>query len=68
MIDHQTINSKIWLVPLDQYGKLGIELCACDHGPGMENLELAVTDKYSSIDSLGHGLGLIPLCQVKWWH
>jgi len=34
----------------------GIEVIAADHGPGIENLELALRDGYSTKNSLGLGL------------
>jgi anti-sigma regulatory factor (Ser/Thr protein kinase) len=37
----------------------GLELLAVDNGPGMTNVERAVTDGYSSVGSLGYGLGTI---------
>lgn len=39
------------------YGKTGIELYAIDSGPGIEDLELAMKEEYSSLpDSLGLGM------------
>ena len=36
--------------------KLGVEIVVHDKGPGIANLELALTDKYSSSGTLGLGL------------
>ncbi len=36
--------------------KKGIEVVAIDHGPGIENIELALTDGYSTSGALGVGL------------
>lgn len=39
------------------YGKAGIELYAIDFGPGIQDLELAMKEEYSSLpDSLGLGI------------
>lgn len=39
------------------YGKSGIELYAIDFGPGIQDLELAMKEEYSSLpDSLGLGI------------
>jgi serine/threonine-protein kinase RsbT len=37
-------------------GRRGIRVVAQDHGPGIENVELALQDGYSSGDGLGLGL------------
>jgi serine/threonine-protein kinase RsbT len=36
--------------------KLGVEFVASDNGPGIADLELALTDNYSSSGTLGKGL------------
>ena len=41
---------------IEERGRLGIEVIARDHGPGIENLELAMRDGYSTKQSLGLGL------------
>lgn len=37
-------------------GRMCLEITARDHGPGIENIELAMTDGYSTIRSMGMGL------------
>lgn len=37
-------------------GRIGIQVVAVDHGPGIENKELAMRDGYSTKNSLGLGL------------
>ncbi len=36
--------------------KLGVEFVACDKGPGITDMELALTDNFSSSGTLGMGL------------
>ncbi len=36
--------------------KIGIEMLACDNGPGIADLQVAMTDNYSSSGTLGLGL------------
>lgn len=40
----------------EQGGRIGIVVVAIDHGPGIENKELAMRDGYSTKNSLGLGL------------
>jgi serine/threonine-protein kinase RsbT len=40
----------------DDSGREGIQVIASDHGPGIENLELALQDGYTSGGGLGLGL------------
>lgn len=44
------------LAPLVSDRKKGIEIIAMDHGPGIENVERALQDSYSSGGTLGLGL------------
>jgi serine/threonine-protein kinase RsbT len=37
----------------------GIEILSQDDGPGIEDINLAMTDGYSTAGSLGHGLGAV---------
>jgi serine/threonine-protein kinase RsbT len=41
---------------VDERGRIGIQVIARDRGPGIENLELALRDGYSTKQSLGLGL------------
>lgn len=41
---------------LTQGGRSGLRLTFLDHGPGIANLELALTDGWSSGEGLGMGL------------
>jgi serine/threonine-protein kinase RsbT len=40
----------------DENGQAGIEVTAVDSGPGIEDIELALQDSYSTIGTLGCGL------------
>src|SRR6266576_822601 len=47
------------LTPLDSAGALGLEIVSEDKGPGIGDVELALTDGYSTVGSLGVGLGAV---------
>lgn len=50
---------KIHINLIENENKRGIEITAIDHGPGIENLEKAMTENYSTKGSLGLGLPAI---------
>ncbi|MBC8875181.1 MAG: anti-sigma regulatory factor [Planctomycetes bacterium] len=41
---------------IERNGKTGIRVTVTDHGPGIADIELAMTAGYSSSNGLGHGL------------
>ncbi|MGX7827957.1 anti-sigma regulatory factor [Actinokineospora sp. 24-640] len=46
------------ITPLaDRHGKPGLRLVVTDHGPGIPDVEAALTDGFSTSAGLGHGLG-----------
>ncbi len=45
------------LRPLRDVGRVGLEIQAADHGPGIDDLEQAMSDGYSTAGGLGTGLG-----------
>lgn len=47
---------KITITPANRQGRKGIEIVVDDHGPGIENLELALKGGYSTAGGLGMGL------------
>lgn len=47
---------EIVVTPLDVDGRIGIQVVARDDGPGIDNLDLAMRDGYSTKNSLGLGL------------
>lgn len=49
----------ITLSPLSAAGRRGIQIESQDHGPGIADVELAMTDGYSTAGGLGHGLGTV---------
>lgn len=49
----------ITLQPLARNGQAGIQIESRDKGPGIENIEQAVTDGFSTVGSLGFGLGTV---------
>jgi len=42
--------------PVECNGRTGVEIVAEDRGPGIEDIELAIQDRYSSGGTLGLGL------------
>jgi serine/threonine-protein kinase RsbT len=49
-------SGEVALVRVEESGKVGIQVTASDKGPGIENLELAMRDGFSTKQSLGLGL------------
>jgi serine/threonine-protein kinase RsbT len=47
---------KVTLRRLDEGGRRGVSIIACDDGPGIADTELAMRDGYSTGNSLGVGL------------
>jgi serine/threonine-protein kinase RsbT len=47
---------EILVTPIADGARSGIEVIAADQGPGIENIELALRDGYSTKNSLGLGL------------
>lgn len=47
---------EITMGPIESEGRFGIRIQADDHGPGIEDVELALKDGYSTIQALGIGL------------
>ena len=58
LIKH-TSGGEIIISILYQNGKKGIQIESIDDGPGIEDIELALVDGYSTINSLGYGLGTV---------
>ena len=58
LIKH-AIDGSITLLPLADDGHIGMQIESHDKGPGIENVEQAVTDGFSTVGSLGFGLGTI---------
>ena len=49
-------NGEVHLSTVDEPGRRGIVVVARDQGPGIENVDLAMQDGYSTTKSLGLGL------------
>src|SRR5580693_8361470 len=49
----------ITLSPLQEEERIGIQIESEDEGPGIADVEMAMTDGYSTADGLGIGLGTI---------
>ncbi|HLG14594.1 MAG TPA: ATP-binding protein [Blastocatellia bacterium] len=50
-----------WLTlsPIDSGGRIGIQIESVDHGPGIPDVERALTDGFSTAGGLGYGLGAV---------
>jgi serine/threonine-protein kinase RsbT len=46
----------VTIAPIERDGRMGIEILAEDQGPGIEDIEQAMEDRYSSGGTLGLGL------------
>jgi serine/threonine-protein kinase RsbT len=46
----------VTIAPVERDGRMGIEILAEDQGPGIEDIEQAMEDRYSSGGTLGLGL------------
>jgi len=53
---HFAGGGKVIVKPMNRLGKNGIEIIVEDHGPGIENLELALKGGHSTRGGLGLGL------------
>lgn len=49
-------NGQLFVNMIEEDGKKGIEIVASDEGPGIEDLQSAMQDNYSSTGTLGLGL------------
>ena len=47
---------QVTISPVDYQGRMGIEIVAEDRGPGIQDVEQAMKDRYSSSGTLGLGL------------
>ena len=53
---HASDGGRISLTLIEEEGCVGIQVVADDHGPGIEDLKLAMQDGYSTRASMGGGL------------
>jgi len=47
------------LTPVEDGGRVGLQITSCDRGPGIADVEQAIKDGFSTADSLGYGLGTV---------
>jgi len=59
LVKFNTINGKIYYRYFNNENKSGVEVISRDEGPGIENVEEAVKDRFSTKGSLGLGLGTV---------
>jgi anti-sigma regulatory factor (Ser/Thr protein kinase) len=50
---------KLTLTPLDESGRIGLAIESVDSGPGIADVEQALTDRFSTVGTRGTGLGAI---------
>jgi len=50
---------KLTLTPLDDGGRIGLEIESRDSGPGIADVEQALTDRFSTAGTRGTGLGAV---------
>ena len=53
---HASDGGSIILTLIEEEGSIGIQVVCDDHGPGIEDLKLAMQDGYSTKGSMGSGL------------
>lgn len=59
ILQHGTKNGRILVRELDEGNSRGLEIVAFDDGPGIANINTALVDNYSSLNSMGCGLGAV---------
>lgn len=58
-VNHGCTKPEFWVARLERDGALGIEISAVDRGPGIRNLEDALSDRVSTAGTMGCGLGAV---------
>jgi len=58
LVKHAT-SGRLTLTPLEEDGRLGIKIESQDDGPGIADVNRAITDGFSTTGSLGYGLGTV---------
>ncbi len=56
LVKHRATEGKITIRKIDSERKKGIEVVSSDKGPGIADIDQAMTDSYSTVGSLGIGL------------
>ncbi len=56
LVLHTTSGGQLSLIPLIVGERRGVEVCAVDNGPGIANIERAMTDGFTTNGGLGCGL------------
>ena len=54
-----TQDGMLTLTPLDENGRVGMQIESVDSGPGIGDVDEAMTDGFSTAGSLGYGLGTV---------
>ncbi len=58
-VNHGCTKPEFWVARLERDGTPGIEISAVDRGPGIRNLEDALSDRVSTAGTMGCGLGAV---------
>ena len=58
LVRHATAGS-VTLTPLGDGGRTGLQIESTDNGPGIADIERAMTDGFSTVGGLGYGLGTV---------
>jgi anti-sigma regulatory factor (Ser/Thr protein kinase) len=58
LVEH-TQGGKLILMPISDDDRVGIQVESCDRGPGIADVEQALTDGFSTAGGLGCGLGAV---------
>lgn len=59
LIKHARGGGTLTLTPLEERGRIMLEIQSLDAGPGIRDVELALGDRYSTVGSRGTGLGAV---------
>ena len=59
LLKHKAVEGKIIIHELNKEENKGIEIISSDLGPGIPDVKVAITDGYSTADSLGIGLAAV---------
>lgn len=59
LVKHRTSQGRIIIREIEKDGRKGVEIVSSDLGPGIADVEAAMTDGYSAVGSLGIGLSAV---------
>lgn len=59
LVVHNCERGQIWFSQVNSHNDIGLEIVACDQGPGINSIKRALLDRYSTAGTMGSGLGAI---------